>query len=106
MEVLSLRERLPSCESREEEWIEMGLPSAVMEKRLWEGLVLWSSASKASEMLLPSTEVERRAADCGVLEVSAILIVFCSSRLWCLESEKSWSFSCSFPSVLRSSAMA
>lgn len=73
---LSLSERLPSFALKKEERIAMGLPSAVMEKRLREGLVLSSAASKERSRMLPLTEAERREADCGVLEVSAMEILF------------------------------
>ena len=53
----------------------MALPSAAMEKRWSEGLVLSSSPSKARESVLASIEAERREADCGVLEVSVMLMV-------------------------------
>ena len=53
----------------------MVLASAAMEKRWIEGLVLSSSPSKARESVLASIEAERREADWGVLEVSAMLMV-------------------------------
>ena len=71
----SVNSRVPELALIAADLAAIALPSAEMEKRCREGLELSSSASKVSERVLALIEAERREADCGVLEVSAMLIL-------------------------------